>query len=188
MKQQPDELSLLDQHIFKQNQHIIEMSARLDGFLSKGNSAIEFAEKKASERNTAIQWVIGGVLVCAVIFGGAGYVFQVGVNAVNLSRAKDLVAEANKTAEKATADLAAYQVIADKNAAAEIEKIRAASGWAGTPAGRLAKQFFDVGGGLIAANCKGDTWDIVENKEGKWCVPKRRDLLGDSMQYGWKIP
>lgn len=132
---------------------------------------------------------LAALLLSAVIFGGAGYVYQEGVNAVNLSRAKDLVAEANAATEKATADLAAYQAVADKNAAAEIAKIRAASGWAGTPTGRLAKQFFDLGYGGLAATCKAEKWDIEDRKEGKWCVPQRRDLIGgDSQKYGWKIP
>jgi len=132
---------------------------------------------------------LGALVLCGSIFAFVGIVFDRGVNAINLSHLQDLVAEANQTAEKATADLAAYQSVADKNAASEIGKIRAASGWAATPTGKLAKQFFDLGGGLAAAGCKGETWDIVKYKEGKWCVPQRRDLIGgDGQQYGWKIP
>ncbi len=200
MKQKPDELSLLDQHIFKQNQHIIEMSARLDGFLSKGNSAIEFAEKKASERNNAIQWAIGGVLVCAVIFVPTGYLLRMSSDAVNLSTAKEKVSRANERADAAESKLAvvsaeaakATEAAADnlkKQYLAEIEKIRAASGWAGTQQGKLAKKFFESSSGIAAATCNSETWEIVTDKEGKWCIPKRRDLIGgDENKYGWKIP
>jgi hypothetical protein len=146
----------------------------------------------AVEKHTAFTKAVlvasASVLACAFLFGGGGFLAAKAAAAIRVDAAQKDLAEANKAVDQAKAELASYQAVADKTAAAEIEKIKTASGWAGTPTGRLAKQFFDVGGGLLAANCKGDTWDIVKNKEVKWCVPKRRDLLGDSVQYGWKIP
>jgi len=201
MNQQPDELSLLDQHIFKQNQHIIEMSARLDGFLSKGHSAVDFAEKKASERNTAIRWATVGLLVCAVIFVPAGYLMRMWFDAMILNTAREQVTQANERADAAESKLAgvsaeaaktttANSVSLKKQYLAEIENIRVASAWAATPTGRLAKKFFDLGTGEQAATCNSDTWEIFVDKDKiKWCIPKRRDWMGgDKQQPGWKIP
>lgn len=188
MNKRTDELSLLDQHIFKQNQNIIEMSARLDKFLSKTDSAVEFAEAKASERNNAIKWSVVGVLCCAAIFGVSGYVLRMGADAVSLSNARDSVKEANIQLEVEKKRVDEAIALLEKKSADEVARIRAISGWAGTREGHLAKQFFEVGGGAVAAECKSEVWDIVENKEGKWCFPQRRTLLGDDKRFGWKIP
>lgn len=149
--------------------------------------AAKDAQNKAALKVTQLH--IFALVLSALIFGGTGFLIAKSASMVFISRANDLAAEAKTTTEKAAADLAAYQAVADKNTAAEIERIRAASGWAGTPTGRLAKQFFEAGGGLVAVSCKSDTWDIVKTREGRWCVPQRRDLIGGDVQkYGWKIP
>lgn len=129
------------------------------------------------------------VLGAGLLFGGAGFLTAKGIDSIRLNSAQKEIDEAHKTAVEAKSMLASYQAISDRNFAAEIEKIRAASGWAGTPKGRLAKQFFDLGAGEVAATCQAETWDIEKRKEGNWCVPQRRGLIGgDSQKYGWKIP
>lgn len=131
----------------------------------------------------------GAFIVSAIIFCGTGIFFQNGMHARALSEARDLVDEANKSSEKATADLTAYKAVADKNAATEIEKIRSTSGWAGTPDGRLAKQFFDLpSGGLVAAKCTSKEWDIIYVGGEKICHPKMRNIIIKDDIIGWRIP
>lgn len=189
MKNPPTDMTLLEQHIFQQNQRIIELSRNLKEFCDSGQYAIDNAERKSGERKALVQWSIVGVVICALLFGGTGYLLRFASEQVNLNTAREKVIAANERADAAEASQAAASGDAAKVLTAEIQKIEAASGWAGTPAGRLAKQFFDVGGGEVAAKCKADTWDIVKNKDGKWCVPNRRDFFGgDSQKFGWKIP
>ena len=126
----------------------------------------------------------------AIIFCSTGILFQKGIHAQALSEAKDLVDEANRSSYKAKEDLAAYQAVANKNAAVEIEKIRAASGWAGTPDGQLAKQFFDLpSGGSVAAQCSSKEWEIQIRQDGKKiCYPKMHYIFQKDNTDGWQIP
>lgn len=193
MKKNIDDLSLLDQHIFKQNQHIIEMSARLSEFLSKTNSAVDFAEEKASERNNATKWAVIGLIASAVIFGGTGYLVRWGADSLNLSEARELVQAAKNEAESEKESFKKYQAEVDKKFETEVEKIRAAAGWAASPDGRLAKRFFDVGGKKAATCGDEQNWRVEERttedkKVVKVCITKMRNIIADDKISGWIIP
>ena len=111
-----------------------------------GDAAIAERHKNATKLTYAI---LGAFVLCSSISLVIGITFEKGSNAINLSTLQNNLDEATKATAKAESDLAAYQAISDKNAASEIEKIRAASGWAGPPDGRLAKKFFDSGYGRV---------------------------------------
>jgi len=197
MKNPPAELTLLEQHIYQQNQRIIEMSKNLEAFCTKGQDAIDNAEKKTGERKAFVQWVIIGVVACAGVFGSAGYFIKSGLDAVALSNANDQVKEATDRATAAQKS----EAVATESAAAvavshintSINELKKNSGWSATDQGRLAKKFFDTGYGEAAAKCLGETWTIkTDLKDVKWCIPTRRgfwDFGEDSEQkFGWKIP
>lgn len=150
-------------------------------------------DSAATERHTAfvkaVAFAAGGVLFCGILFGGGGFLYakeaaSIRVNAAerDLEDAKSQLEKANKRVDETIAAL-------EKKSAENIAQIRAASGWAGTQQGKLAKMFFESSSGIAAATCNSETWEIVTDKEGKWCIPKRRDLIGgDEKKYGWKIP
>lgn len=137
-----------------------------------------------------------GVIFCAFIFGGGGFLFAKSLSSSRVTSAERELVQANfqlenekKRVDEKIVELEEKSVGLEKKSEDEIAKIRAASGWAGTPTGRLAKKFFDLGTGNQAATCNSDTWEIVEDKnKSKWCIPKRRDLIGGDQQPGWKIP
>lgn len=161
---------------------VTEILAKDVGRLANQIAGDAAMEAKALAISRAMQWAAGGVLACSVVFFSTGYLVRSGAEAVNLSAQRDRVKEAQNRADAAAA-------VADEKAGAEIDAIRRRSGWAATPDGRLAKQFFDSGAGLIAAKCASVTWDIVDRNDEKFCVPKRRDLIGgDKSKHGWKIP
>lgn len=140
------------------------------------------AAEKGKAIALAVKWTAAGVLACAVVFGGVGYGIRMLADEANLSIARHNLQVAKASSE---ADIAA----AEKKASDEINAIQKNSGWIGTEEGRLAKKFFDIGAGSIAAKCDSPSWEIVDGKDGKFCVPKRRDLFGgDGNKYGWKIP
>lgn len=125
------------------------------------------------------------ILTTGILFYSAGYSYA-------NSAAKNQINDA-KIALTA-ADLRVDQKIAElvKESDAEIAKIRAAAGWAGTPDGKLARDFFVNGSGLYAAKCKGKTWDIKESAAdgSSWCIPQSKPIFGGGSAevYGWKIP
>lgn len=136
----------------------------------------------ARERNKFFWLATMAMVVCALVFGGTGYALRMAADSINLSTAIEKVNDANSRADIAIA-------AAKKKAFDEIVETRKTSGWLGTEEGRLAKRFFELGGGVSAAKCNSPVWDIVDTKDGKYCVPKRRDLIGsDKDKYGWKIP
>lgn len=143
-------------------------------------------------RNKAVGFVGAVVVLTASLFGGGGYLYATSMTASHLNAAeRDLVQanvllqNANKLTDEKIAEL-------QKNSAIEIANIRATSGWAATPTGKLAKKFFDLGDGGYAAQCTGhgNTWKVYTDENNvKRCIPKRRDLFGgDSKEVGWKIP
>lgn len=133
------------------------------------------AEKVAAERNKFFWLATAGMAVCALIFGGTGF-------AIRMTAEEIYVRNVKEQAESAIA-------AAEKNSRDEIEFVRKNSGWIGTDEGRLAKIFFDSGAGLAAATCDSPVWEVTAGKDGKYCVPKRRDLFGgDKRKFGWKIP
>lgn len=142
------------------------------------------AAENAAAVSRAARWATAGVLVCAIAFGSTGYLFRLAADKVSIAQAAEMVAAANARADAAIAE-------AEKNTGEEVMAARKSAGWAGTEEGRLAKQFFDSGAGLVAAKCKGEKWEIKTGKDGqKWCVPESRPLFGwkNEKEYGWKIP
>lgn len=147
----------------------------------------------AAAKNTAFYRAVAGMAICAVIFGGTGYGIHAGASAVHLSEANEKVREANARAEaaeevaekKANARAEAAEEAAEKKIAAGKRQ----TGWAATEEGQIAKKFFDSKWGIVAATCSAKTWEIINNEDGRWCVPKPKPLLGgDEEKYGWKIP
>lgn len=140
-----------------------------------GNAA---AIEKAKAVSLATKWVTAGVIACSVVFFGLGFGVRMLADEINLKAARDKVADAYARADAAQA-----------KAEADIAALRQSIGWLGSKEGQLAKSFFDSGAGAIAATCNSPDWDVVEGADGRYCVPKRRDLIGgDKEKHGWKIP
>lgn len=136
----------------------------------------------ARERNKFFWLAAVAMVINAFVFGGTGYALRMAADSINMSTAVAKVSEANERSNTAIA-------AAEKRAFDEIDATRKSNGWLGTDEGRLAMRFFDVGGGFIAAKCNSPVWDIIITEDGKFCVPRRRDLMGgDKNKYGWKIP
>lgn len=193
MGNQPENLSLLEQHIFQQNQGILELSGRLKKFCDDANNAIYAAEEKSDEKITIIKWATGGVLICAILFGGAGYFIGKGFDTLSLSSAKSELAEANHRANAAIEESKAAAADFENRLADERKKMQEANGWAASDQGRLAKRFFDSGWGVKAATCKDKNWNIETFKTDagkvvKQCVLKPSPLFGSDPRTGWEIP
>lgn len=162
------------------------------GYIANKIAGDTAAATAADARSTAAKWQ-GGMLVVGMLIGVTGtYLAVTGANAMNMSTARDRVAAAEMRAETAEADAKkraddAIAAITEKSGAA-VAAVAARNTWAASTTGQLAKQFFDSGTGLAAATCKSPVWEIKEMKNGKFCVPKRREFFGDSEEYGWKIP
>lgn len=182
-----------------------EMSMARDsviGELSKqvGDIAQQIAGDAAAAENAAAIsratiWATASVLVCAIFFGGTGYLLRMASDKVNITTATEMVADANArtNAAEAAANATAAAAISEteKHTSEEVLAARKNAGWAATEEGKLAKKFFDSGAGVTAMKCKGEKWEIKTDKVGQdWCIPKRRPLLGwnNEQEYGWKIP
>lgn len=136
------------------------------------------AAEKSHAISFAAKWTVVGVLSCAIVFGSVGYGTRMLVDEVNINAAREAVAAVNE-----------HAAATEKQARDDIEAAKKSIGWMGTQQGQLAKRFFDIGGGDIAARCDSPVWEIVNGADGKYCIPNRRDLLGgDKNKYGWKIP
>lgn len=136
------------------------------------------ATSKVAVTDFATKVVAGGMLVCALVFGGTGYLVRMASDEMNLQTAKEKVAAAIERAEAA-----------EQRTAAQIADLQSSMGWLGTKEGQLAKRFFDSGAGVIAATCNSPAWEVAQGADGRYCIPKRRALLGgEKERYGWKIP
>lgn len=125
----------------------------------------------------ACVFATGALLVSGLVFSGGGFVLAKFMGSISVSAAKNEVA-----------DLKQQILDLEKKSKDEIVKIQSGMGWLGTPTGQLAKRFFESGDGAIAAKCKSTFWEIQKRKNGNFCVPKRRDIFGDSEEPGWRIP
>ena len=155
-----------------------------------GNAAEATAAKSRTE---AARWQAGALLVGLAVGAIGTYLAVSGAHAINMSTARDRVAAAELRAETAEAEAKkradeAIAEITEKSGAA-VAAVSARNTWAASATGQLAKRFFDSGAGSIAATCKSPVWEIKETQNGKFCVPKRRDIFGGGTdEYGWKIP
>ena len=155
-----------------------------------GNAAEATAAKAKTE---AARWQAGALLVGLAVGAIGTYLAVSGAHAINMSTARDRVAAAELRAETAEAEAKkradeAIAEITEKSGAA-VAAVSARNTWAASATGQLAKRFFDSGAGSIAATCKSPVWEIKETQNGKFCVPKRRDIFGGGTdEYGWKIP
>lgn len=155
-----------------------------------GDAAAATAAKAKTE---AARWQAGALLVGLAVGAIGTYLAVSGAHAINMSTARDRVAAAELRAETAEAEAKkradeAIAEITEKSGAA-VAAVSARNTWAASATGQLAKRFFDSGAGSIAATCKSPVWEIKETQNGKFCVPKRRDILGGGTdEYGWKIP
>lgn len=193
MENQPENLSLLEQHIFQQNQRLIDLSSRLKKFCDDANNAIYDAEEKSEEKITTIKWAIVGVTICAVFFGGGGYFVGRAADTISISNSKADLKEANDRASAAVEASKAAAADYEKRLVDEVQKIQLSRGWLATDEGKLAKKFFDSGWGTKVAKCTDENWAIEEgkNKAGKLvkeCVLKWSPLFSAAQRTGWEIP
>lgn len=148
-------------------------------------------ERTAKEKSLGWAAKVGGLVLLGGLLLGGGFV-TLAQSFIDKSALEKAVAEATAATAakvKAEADAAAGIAAADARAELEVQQLRATAGWVGTKDGQLAKKFFDSGAGQVAATCNSSTWEVVKSDNGKWCIPKRRDLFGgDENKYGWKIP
>lgn len=136
------------------------------------------AAEKAHAISFAATWAAVGVLACAVVFGSVGFGIKMLADEANLSNATKQIKAANERVEEV-----------EKQARDAVDTVKKSIGWMGSPQGQLAKRFFDIGGGDIAARCDAPAWEIMQRADGRYCVPRRRDLFSnDKNKYGWKIP
>jgi hypothetical protein len=158
---------------------------------------------RSDAMSRAFKWATGGVTVCAIFFTGLGWGLSSWKDNINLETAyinletakSEVVASyAREAAAIATAEKKSDMAIAavEKKSHDEIEEMRKNSGWLGTAEGRLAKKFFDLGTGTMAAKCDSPAWEIypdADDDKVKWCIPKKRNLIFEEDQkFGWKIP
>lgn len=140
------------------------------------------SDATAAEKANAFTKAVMGLVLSALLFGGAGYLVRAAADSLSLSAARDRISEANIRADMAVAE-------ATKQAQEEISAIRVTSGWAGTQEGRLARKFFASDSGKAALTCQNRNWELVVTRDGNWCVPKRPSLWSsDEEKYGWKLP
>lgn len=150
----------------------------------------------ADERNKsyirAVGFLSALLLVEGLVFGGGGYfltrasaAFIVNIAEKNLAEANLLLENEKKRVDEKIAEL-------EKKSANEIQKNQAAIGWAATPNGRLAKVFFENGGGLIAATCNAKYLEKeIDSKKKTWCHAKRPEFFGgedNKFTSAWRIP
>lgn len=172
MKNRPADLSLLEQHLFDQNIRLIEASDSLDRFCKAVPSAVLHAERQAAERNAAFKWATVGVLACAVLFGGAGYMIRWAADAVSLSRAHDLINEATAKANAATADAAAVTATAESDTDQRVAAAIAAVEAKAAKNAKAAQKFYEADGAALAA-CKSEYLQSFVQDGVTYCTPIR---------------
>lgn len=170
-----------------QNIVSVEIAKAMAGLVETAKQGIRTASEDiadlAKAKAITMAWKVagGGVLACSVVFTSLGYALR------NISEHNEL---ANSRAEVVSVRAAAAATVA--NAKAEIDTMAKSIGWFGTKEGQTARKFFDssLGGmGMEAATCAAANWEIVQAKNGKWCVPKLKPFFGgDDKKYGWKMP
>ena len=79
------------------------------------------ATSKVAVTDFATRVVMGGMLFCALVFGGTGYLVRMASDEVNMQTAKERVAAATERAEAA-----------EQRTAAQIADFQSSMGWLGT--------------------------------------------------------
>jgi len=170
------------------------------------NKVVEIAQKiagdsAAKERHTAFVKatvaVAIGFLICVCVATGSGYLFGMANSFQQRNAAEKNLTSALNQVEVIKRDSNSAIVAANKKAAAEIADARAASGWASTPDGQLARRFFELQqSGRSAATCHGDGWKVFTaidektNNERRFCLVKMApfSLFGSNDTKMWEIP
>lgn len=204
----------LDKQICKLHESVLSLGQELPGLANKemkraGDEAIlalsgevgKIAQRIAGDaadseryyaRNKAVGFVGAVVLLTALLFGGGGYLYATSMTASHLNAAERDLAKANLLLENANKRVDEKIIELEKNSANEILRNSAAVGWAATANGRLAKAFFDTGGGAIAATCNAKYLEKeVDSEKRTWCYGKRRELFGgedNKTMSAWRIP
>ena len=160
----------------KAAQKAISMMAEEVARLAQKVAVDSAASEKAYAGSRAAKIAAIGVIVGAIIFGGAGYLICMSMDYTSIAESKALLAAAVKRADDA--DTVAQNKIsiavsaANANSAAEIKKVRDSAGWVGTADG----QFF-LRHAIAFNSCEQFKWQIVKKVDGKkGCYVK---------QYGW---
>jgi len=150
----------------------------------------------AVERNKSYYKAVGLVgaivLLTILISGTSGYFLTRASAALIVKIAEKNLAEANLLLENEKKRVDEKIVELEKRSAAEIARNSAAIGWAATHNGRLAKAFFETGGGVIAATCKAKYLEKeIDSEKKTWCHAKRPELFGgedNKFMSAWRIP
>ncbi|WP_426166316.1 hypothetical protein [Polaromonas sp. DSP2-3-2b2] len=204
----------LDKQICKLHESVLSLGEALPGLANKemkraGDQAIlalsgqvgTIAQKIAGdaaavERNNsfvkATVFAIAGLLLCGLLFGGAGLLTAKSFASISVNAAERDLAEANLLLQNEKKRIDEKIVELEKKSADEIARNSAAIGWAATPNGRLAKAFFDTGGGAIAATCNAKYLEKeIDSEKRTWCYAKRHELFGgedNKLTSAWRIP
>lgn len=118
------------------------------------------------------------IFATGILFYSAGYTY-----ANSAAKNKITAAESKLAASELRVDQKIVGLVNDSET--EIAKIRAAAGWAGTPNGKLAYNFFVNGDGVGVVNCNSPTWKKTQIKNRNFCYPQPKPLFGDEDGYGW---
>lgn len=185
-------MALLLGDVGELNDRVEQLKADLPAILGDIRNALRVTDVQGVFQQFIV-YLTGGAVICVLVGVMAGYLVRMGTDAANLSTARESVEVANARAEAAESKAEKAEVTAQTAATARanaaIEAIRSGAKWADSEDGRLAKRFFENGGGKAAATCASEKWDVVKGADGKWCIPQRRDIIGgDSEKYGWKLP
>ena len=124
------------------------------------------ATEKANSRSFAVKNVVIGVMICAILFGGAGYLARMSMDYMSMIESKALLAAANKRVSEAdtVTQNKVKNAVSEVSAvsAAEIKMVKEQAGWVGTPDGQFflkhATQF---------NQCTQFQWQIIKTVDGK---------------------
>jgi len=124
------------------------------------------AAEKANSRSFAVKNVVIGVMICAILFGGAGYLARMSMDYMSMIESKALLAAANKRVSEAdtVTQNKVKNAVSEVSAvsAAEIKRVKEQAGWVGTPDG----QFF-LKHAIQFNQCTQFQWQIIKTVDGK---------------------
>ena len=154
------------------------------------------AAMAADAKIEAAKWQAGTLLVGLAVGVIGTYLAVTGAHAINMSTARDRVAEAERRAETAEADAQkraddAISAISEKSGAA-VAAVAARNAWASTAAGQVAHKLAAAGDLAKIAGCLGDGWEKKKDaKSGAvWCYIPQKDgfFSGTTSMPQFRVP
>jgi hypothetical protein len=183
---------LADKEMKRAGEAAIEaLAGRIAGIAHKiaGDTA---ADERNKSYIRAVGFLSALLLVASLVFGGGGYFLTRASAALIVKIAEKDLAEANLLLENEKKRVDEKIAELETKSAAEIARNNAATGWAATPNGRLAKAFFDMGDGKAVATCGGTYLEKqIDSEKKTWCYAKRPELFGgkdNEVKDRWRIP